>query len=115
MIAVLQIEMAALGTLGYLLKGSGWVEALVQTEITTAGTADSFLYAEHVARTKRAHQVTAAALYILQYRGYNNCDTDTEDEPLGLINGAQRRNIGQQSYYWSCVYWSLCGPSGSPP
>ena len=60
---------------------SGWVEAVVQAEITTAGTDDSFLCAEHVARTRRTH-VTAAALYILQYRTYNKRDTDTEDDPL---------------------------------
>ena len=58
----LYVKMAALGTLGDWLQGSGWVEALVHAEITTAGTANSFLRAAHVARTRRAHQVTAAAL-----------------------------------------------------
>ncbi|QQP53238.1 uncharacterized protein LOC103506659, partial [Caligus rogercresseyi] len=67
----LHIEMAALKTLGDWLKGSGWVQALVQAEIATAGTADSFLRASHVLRTRRAHQVTAAALYILQHHAYN--------------------------------------------
>ena len=33
----LHIEMAALRTLGNWLQGSGWVEALVQAKITTAG------------------------------------------------------------------------------
>ena len=61
--------MTALKTLGDWLQGSGWTQALVQAEITTAGTADSFLRAAHVTRTRRAHQVTAAALYILQRRG----------------------------------------------
>ncbi|KAL8572888.1 hypothetical protein ACOMHN_011137 [Nucella lapillus] len=58
----LHIEMAALRTLGDWLQGSGWVQALVQAEIVTAGTADSFLRASHVLRSRRAHQVTAAAL-----------------------------------------------------
>ena len=44
----LHIEMAALKTLGDWLQGSGWVQALVQAEITSAGTADSFLRASHV-------------------------------------------------------------------
>ena len=57
----LHIEMAALRT-----HGSSWVKALVQAEVTTAGIADCFLHAAHVASTRRAHQVTAAALYILQ-------------------------------------------------
>jgi len=34
----LHIEMAALKTIGDLLQGSGWVQALVEAEITSAGT-----------------------------------------------------------------------------
>jgi len=76
----LHIEMAALKTVGDWLRGSGWVQALVQAEITTAGTADSFLQAAHVTRTRRAHQITAAALYILQHRAYNHYSVaNTED------------------------------------
>ena len=84
MFSGLHIEMAALRTLGDWLQGSCWVEALVQAAITTAGTADSFLCAAHVVRTRRAHQVTAAALCILQYWAYNNRDTYTKYEPLGF-------------------------------
>ena len=73
MFGILHIKMAALRTLGDWLQSSGWVGTG-----TTAGTADS-LRAPHVAPTRRAHQITAAALYILQYRAYNNRDTDTED------------------------------------
>ena len=39
----LHFEMAALKTLGDWLRGSGWVQALVQAEIATPETADSFL------------------------------------------------------------------------
>ena len=56
----------------HYLQGSGWVQALVQAEITSAGTADSFLRASHVSRTRRAHQVTAAALSTLQTRAYDH-------------------------------------------
>ena len=66
----LHIEMAALKTLGDWLRGSAWVQALVQTEIATPGTADSFLRAAHGTRTRRAHQITAIALHILQHRAY---------------------------------------------
>ena len=71
-------------TLGDWLKGSDWAESLKQANITTTSTADSFLRATHIARTRRAYQVTAAPLYIIQFRAYNNCDTDTEDEPFGF-------------------------------
>ena len=76
----LHIEMAALKTVGDWLKGSGWVEALVQADIATTGTADSFLSVAHVARTRRAHQVTLAALYILKFRAYNRyCLSNGQD------------------------------------
>ena len=68
----LHIEMAALKTVGDWLKGSGWVQALVQAGITTVGTADSFIHAAHVTRTRRAHQVTLAALYILKHHAYDS-------------------------------------------
>ena len=55
----LHIEMAALKEFGVWLRGSGWVQALVQAEIATPGTADSFLRAPHGTRTRRAHQITA--------------------------------------------------------
>ena len=78
------IEMATMRTLCDWLQGNGWVEALVQAEITTAGTADSSLRVAHAASTRRAHQVALAALYVLQYRAYNNRESDTEYEPLGF-------------------------------
>ena len=64
------IEMAALKTLDDWLRGSGWVQALVQAEIATPGKADSFLRAAHGTRTRRAHQITATALHILQHPAY---------------------------------------------
>jgi len=48
--------MAALTTRGNWLQGSGWVQALVQAEITSAVTADSFLRASHVSRTRRRNE-----------------------------------------------------------
>ena len=81
----LHIEMAALKILGDLLQGSGWVQALVQAEIASAGTADFFLRASHVSRTMRAHQVTAAALFTLQqlaYKHYRDHLGDARDEQL---------------------------------
>jgi len=45
---------------------------IVQAEIATAGTADSLLKATHIMRTKRAHQITADALHILQHRAFDH-------------------------------------------
>ena len=64
------------------LQGSGWTHGIAQPEIATAGTADSFLRASHVIRIRRAHQVTAAALYILQRRAYDKHSISAEyDQP----------------------------------
>ena len=71
----LHIEMVALKTIGDWLWGNGWAQALVQAEIATAGTADSFYRASHVMRTRRAHQITAAALHILKHQVYDHCNT----------------------------------------
>ena len=51
--------------LGDWLDDNGWVEALVQTGVKSAGTADSFIKAAHVSRILHAHQVTASSLHIL--------------------------------------------------
>ena len=81
----LHIELAALKTAGDRLEGSGWVEALVQAGIASAGTADSFVRAAHVARTRHAHQVTAATLSILQHHAY-------DDYARAADNDQQSRN-----------------------
>ena len=60
----LQIEMAALKVAEQRLNGSEWYEALVNSGIATTGTADSYLHASHITRTRYAHQVFMAALYI---------------------------------------------------
>ena len=103
----LHIEMTALTTLGDWLQGSGWTHALVQAEITTAGTADSFLRAAHVTRTRRAHQVTATVLYILQRRAYDQYSTTNteDDEHPGSFEDwcSQREQSYPQFQYWTTV------------
>jgi len=66
----LHIEMAALKVLGDWLEDSGWIEALVQANVASAGTAESFLKASHVKRTRLVHEVTASSLHILLKKAY---------------------------------------------
>jgi len=103
----LHIEMAALKTVGDWLQGSGWVQALVQAEITSAETADSFLRASHVSRTRRAHQVTAAALFALQQHAYNHYIDQLGDagtEQLEFADWCQQKaEICPQFHYWATV------------
>ena len=68
----LHTEMAALETLGDWLGRSGWTTALVNAKITTSGKAESMLHASHVVRSRHAHQVMAASLYILHERAYSS-------------------------------------------
>ena len=54
--------MAALNVIGDWLEDSSWIEA----KVASTGTAQSFLKASHVTRTRHAHQVTAGSLYITE-------------------------------------------------
>ena len=89
--------------LGHWLEGSGWVEALVQADVASSGTAESFLKATHVLKTRNAHQVTAGALYVLLTAAYNDYLSNylEDDEPMDF-NGwilLQRRD-NPQFLYW---------------
>ncbi|KAK3737069.1 hypothetical protein QZH41_013876, partial [Actinostola sp. cb2023] len=66
----LHIEMTAFKVLGKWLDGSGWTEVLSTANVATQGVVDSFITASHLTRTRRAHQITAASLHILQQKAY---------------------------------------------
>lgn len=55
MLGGLHIEMALWSTLGDILEASGWTTALIEAEVATSGTADSFLKMSHLTRTRHAH------------------------------------------------------------
>ena len=62
--------------LGDYLEDSGWTTALIQAGIASSGTADSFLKAAHLTRTRHGHQVCTLALSKLQ------CDAFLSSEAL---------------------------------
>ena len=64
----LHIEMGLWKTLGDLLEGSGWTTNLYEADVASSGTADSFLKASHLTRTRHAHQITALSLVKLQHK-----------------------------------------------
>ena len=100
----LHTELAALKALGTWIEGSGWTSALVQAGITTPGTADSFLKASHVSRTRHAHQITACALYILMgnaYKHYCNCISEEEEPKMFMERRKQAELASPQFHYWS--------------
>jgi len=76
------IEMAGLKMLGDLVEGSGRCEALAQANVAVDGSADT----SHVGKTRRAHQVTAATLHILQRRAYIDSHvSDTSDQTTEIV------------------------------
>ena len=95
----LHIEMAALKTIGHWLTGSGWCEALVQAGITTEGVAESLLSASHLKRTRYAHQVTAAALFVLQKRAFNNSQDDVSTADFD--GWCRRMSKHPQFHFWT--------------
>lgn len=80
----LHIEQAFLKTLGSLLEDSGWTAALVDADVATAGTADSFIKVANIKRTRKAHQVTVSALYALLQSAYAKYQQNLDDDDCAL-------------------------------
>ena len=99
----LHIEMAIMKTIGDWLDGSGWTTALVNAHVTSAGRSESMLHASHVARTRRAHEVTAASLYILKKRAYADYVSRQHDQVSCLT--FQDWSKGQCQKHPQFQYW----------
>lgn len=70
MLGGLHIEMTTYKALGKWMNGSGWMEVLSTAGVATQGVANSFITTSHLTRTRRAHQLTAASLHLLQHKAY---------------------------------------------
>ena len=79
----LHIEMAALKLPGDWLRDAGWVESLVEADVSSPGSAESNLNVSHVTRTRYIHEVSACSLYILLRRAYLKDieELPAEDQP----------------------------------
>ena len=103
----LHIEMAALKLHGHLLRGSGRTGALSEAEIATSGTADSFLLASSVAKTRQAHLITACALYDLMKSAFHNSEGQFDDEDRELQAFRDWYNIREkqnpQFQFWGSI------------
>ena len=95
MIGGLDIEKAALSTVGDWLKGSVWTSSLLQADVTTPGTADSFLKVSHITRTRRAHQITLASLFILTKRAYEHYRLILEENKVAVFlkSGVKKEQV----------------------
>lgn len=95
--------MAVLKMIGDWLNKSGWVEAIIQANIASSGTAESFVKVSHVTRTRHAHQVTASSLYILLNNAYIQYleGTQITDQVLLMDEWCVRRQQeSPQFFFW---------------
>ena len=107
----LHIEMAGLKLIGDWLEDSGWVQALVQAKVASAGIADSFLKVSHVTRTGYAHQVTVCALYIWLKKAYaqhvESLDPDSQSEAFANWCEKRSQEIPQFQFWYTTLQLEL--------
>ena len=110
MLGGLHIKMKLLKALGDLLDGSSWTSALVEANIATPGTADSFLKAAHIKRTALAHQVTACVLYKLRQEVYETYQISPHEGPAFSFEEWCRIRAEQspQFHFWQLVLRIQC-------
>ena len=101
MLGGLHTEMALWNTLGDVLEGSGWTAALTQADVASSGTADSYLKATHLTRTRHAHQVTLLTLHKLRQVAFMLTDGSNDEESVK----AWRNNMQKNSPTF--MYWDL--------
>ena len=70
MLGAMHIEKMLWTVSGDWLQCSGWTTAIHNSAVATSGTAQSFLGATHICRTRYVHQVSASALYVLMKKAY---------------------------------------------
>lgn len=100
----LHIEMTALKSIGTLLKDSGWTSALVEAGVASPGTADSFLSASSVTRTRLSHQITVCSLYELMKDAYNAYMEETPDNTTISFESWSTEQKRPQFKFWFLIY-----------
>ncbi len=103
----LHIEMAALKSIGTFLEDSGWTTAISEAGVASSGTAESFLVAASVTKTRFAHQITASSLYILLKEAYKDYCSEVEmsgESPLSYHEWhAKRKSESPQLQFWNMI------------
>ena len=105
MLGGLHIKMTLLKALSDLLDGSGWTTAIVQSDIASPRSADSFLKVNGVKKTAHVYQVTACALYRLLHE-YNAEYQISQQENIAALfeEWCERRaEESPQIYFWQLV------------
>ena len=98
--------MAAFKALVEWLDRSGCVNTLVNAEVATPGTAESFLEVSHLVKTRPAHAITASALCVLQQSTYDDYRAALlkSEVPLEFeVWSGEMASTQPQFNYWSQV------------
>ena len=104
----LHIEMAMLKVIGDWLDGSGWTYVMTSANVTTEGCAAGLQKCSHTSTGQWAHQVTAAVLFILLHRSYDEYQKNKpEGEQLHFDEWCYEMASEQPQFdYWFKV-WKL--------
>ena len=102
MLGGLHTEMALWNTLGDVLEGSGWTAALTQADVASSGTADSYLKATHLTRTRHVHQVTLLTLHKLRKEAFMLTDGSNDEESVKAWRNNMQKN-GPTFMYWYLI------------
>ena len=82
------------------------MNALIDADVATPGTAESFLKVSHLAKKRRAHEITAATLYVLQQSAYDHYKAalPTSEAPLEFNAWCGKMASTQPQFtFWSQV------------
>ena len=104
------VEMALLKVISDFLEGSGWMAVMTSAGVMTEGRADGLQKGSQTSSSQWAHQVTAAALYTLQRKAYDDCQKTSMDEDLLSFDcWCQKMDKDHPQFcYWSKVLQLEC-------
>jgi len=98
----LHVEIAALKALGSLVTGSGWAKAITDAGIVSSGSAEGLLTASHVRRCRHAHEISLAALHILQQLAYEKSGGDNSS--VSFADWCSQQCLDHPQFaFWSAV------------
>ena len=103
MLGTMHTEKMVYTLLGDWLSGSGWTTLLDKACVATRGSAQSFLAASHITRTRYAHQVTSLALFYLLQLAFGSYLEQHDDTTPPLTRNEwveQQCKLQPQFSYW---------------
>jgi len=103
--------MAGLKVIGNWLKDCGWVEAIVEAKIASAGTADSFLKVSHITRARHAHRVSASSLHVVLKKSYTqytaSFESGSQPEEFEKWCGRQKQESPHFKFWYAALHLEL--------